>query len=67
MIEVPEAAVLANQINQALKGKRIANSEANHTPHGNTVGQPCPVCGSIIKKKAYLGGAIYYCEGCQVI
>lgn len=31
----------------------------------NTAGKPCPVCGGIIKKEAYLGGAIYYCEGCQ--
>jgi formamidopyrimidine-DNA glycosylase len=31
----------------------------------NTVGNPCPVCGSIIRKEPYLGGAIYYCPGCQ--
>jgi formamidopyrimidine-DNA glycosylase len=31
----------------------------------NTVGQPCPACGGIIQKEAYLGGAIYYCPGCQ--
>lgn len=31
----------------------------------NTVGSPCPVCGTIIKKEAYLGGSIYVCEGCQ--
>ncbi|WMJ87855.1 endonuclease VIII [Anaerocolumna sp. MB42-C2] len=31
----------------------------------NTVGKPCPVCGSIIKKEAYLGGSIYICESCQ--
>jgi formamidopyrimidine-DNA glycosylase len=31
----------------------------------NTVGTPCPVCGTIIRKEAYLGGAIYYCAGCQ--
>jgi formamidopyrimidine-DNA glycosylase len=30
-----------------------------------TVDKPCPVCKSIIKKEAYLGGSIYYCEGCQ--
>ncbi len=33
----------------------------------NTVGTPCPVCGAIIKKEAYLGGSIYFCEGCQKI
>ncbi|MPL99621.1 Formamidopyrimidine-DNA glycosylase [bioreactor metagenome] len=31
----------------------------------NTVGKPCPVCGSIIQKTAYLGGAVYWCPGCQ--
>jgi formamidopyrimidine-DNA glycosylase len=31
----------------------------------NTVGKPCHVCGTIIKKEAYLGGSIYYCEKCQ--
>jgi formamidopyrimidine-DNA glycosylase len=33
----------------------------------NTVGQSCPVCGTLIKKEAYLGGSIYYCAGCQRI
>ncbi len=31
----------------------------------NTVGKPCPECGHIIQKEAYLGGSIYYCGGCQ--
>jgi formamidopyrimidine-DNA glycosylase len=31
----------------------------------NTAGQPCPECGTLIKKEAYLGGSIYYCAGCQ--
>ena len=31
----------------------------------NTVNTPCPVCGMIIKKEAYLGGSIYYCANCQ--
>jgi formamidopyrimidine-DNA glycosylase len=31
----------------------------------NTAGTPCPVCGSLIKKEAYMGGSIYYCEKCQ--
>ncbi len=30
-----------------------------------TSGKPCTVCGSTILKEAYLGGSIYYCEGCQ--
>lgn len=31
----------------------------------NTVGTPCPVCGTTILKEPYLGGSIYVCEGCQ--
>lgn len=31
----------------------------------NTVDKPCPLCGSVILKEAYLGGSIYYCNGCQ--
>jgi formamidopyrimidine-DNA glycosylase len=31
----------------------------------NTVNKPCIVCGTIIKKEAYMGGSIYYCEKCQ--
>jgi formamidopyrimidine-DNA glycosylase len=31
----------------------------------NTVNQPCPKCGDIIKKEAYLGGAVYFCPTCQ--
>jgi len=30
----------------------------------NTVGKPCPVCGKIIIREAYLGGSIYYCPRC---
>ena len=28
---------------------------------------PCPRCGSIIAKEAYLGGSVYYCPECQKI
>lgn len=31
-----------------------------------TIGKPCPVCGSAIKKESYLGGTVYYCEKCQI-
>jgi len=31
----------------------------------NTANKPCPVCGTIIKKEAYMGGTVYYCEKCQ--
>ncbi|WP_055665108.1 endonuclease VIII [Desnuesiella massiliensis] len=30
-----------------------------------TVGKPCPICNTIIRKEAYLGGSIYYCPSCQ--
>lgn len=30
-----------------------------------TVGKSCPECGHTIQKEAYLGGSIYYCDGCQ--
>ena len=33
----------------------------------NTAGQLCPVCRTSIKKEAYLGGSIYYCDRCQGI
>lgn len=31
----------------------------------HTVEEPCPACRSTIRKEPYLGGAIYYCPGCQ--
>jgi formamidopyrimidine-DNA glycosylase len=31
----------------------------------NTVGSPCPVCGTIIEKAAYMGGSVYWCPECQ--
>jgi formamidopyrimidine-DNA glycosylase len=31
----------------------------------NTVGTACPNCGGTIVKAAYMGGSVYYCEGCQ--
>jgi formamidopyrimidine-DNA glycosylase len=31
----------------------------------NSIGTPCPACGTTIKKENYLGGSIYVCEGCQ--
>jgi formamidopyrimidine-DNA glycosylase len=33
----------------------------------NTVNKPCPVCGTIIRKEAYMGGSIYFCENCQAL
>lgn len=28
-------------------------------------GMPCPACGGLIERKAYLGGNVYVCGGCQ--
>ena len=36
---------------------RILNSRAK--------GNPCPVCGTLIEKIQYLGGASYFCPSCQ--
>jgi formamidopyrimidine-DNA glycosylase len=33
----------------------------------NTAGKPCQICGTLIKKEAYMGGSIYYCETCQKV
>ena len=33
----------------------------------NSVGKPCTICGSIIEKENYMGGSIYYCDGCQTV
>jgi formamidopyrimidine-DNA glycosylase len=30
-------------------------------------GQPCPVCGTLVVKEAYLGGSVYYCPSCQPV
>ncbi len=32
-----------------------------------TAGDSCPVCGGILRKETYMGGSIYYCEGCQLM
>ncbi len=31
----------------------------------NTLGTPCPQCGSPIEKAAYAGGSVYFCTECQ--
>jgi formamidopyrimidine-DNA glycosylase len=33
----------------------------------NAVGKPCSVCGTIIEKMQYLGGACYFCPKCQAL
>lgn len=32
-----------------------------------TMDKPCPVCGGTIFKQPYMGGSIYFCNGCQKI
>ena len=32
-----------------------------------TAGMPCPVCGGMIRREAFLGGNIYYCPACQPV
>jgi formamidopyrimidine-DNA glycosylase len=29
------------------------------------VDKPCPVCGGTVVKQQYMGGSIYFCDGCQ--
>lgn len=31
----------------------------------NRLTQPCPLCGGVLRKEAYLGGSIYFCPNCQ--
>jgi formamidopyrimidine-DNA glycosylase len=31
----------------------------------DAAGQPCPVCGAVVEKIQYLGGACYFCPRCQ--
>ena len=33
----------------------------------NTLEKPCPICNGVIKKESYMGGSIYFCDGCQKI
>jgi formamidopyrimidine-DNA glycosylase len=32
---------------------------------GKTYENPCPKCSGVIKKEAYMGGSVYYCQSCQ--
>jgi formamidopyrimidine-DNA glycosylase len=55
-----------------MKGGRDTERDLFDHPGGyktilskNTVDTACPVCGTIIRKEPYLGGAIYFCLSCQ--
>lgn len=47
MLEIPESITLARQLNETVKGKRIADAEAEHTKHGFAwyEGDPCAYAG----------------------
>lgn len=54
-------------------GGRDTERDLHNRPGGyrrimdsRNVGQPCPECGTPIEKIQYLGGACYFCPGCQV-
>ena len=56
----------------AAKGGRDTETDLFGRPGGYktilskyTVNTPCRVCGTVIKKDAYMGGSIYYCAKCQ--
>ncbi|HHX43616.1 MAG TPA: endonuclease VIII [Chloroflexi bacterium] len=68
------AAVKGVLADMTAKGGRDTERDLFGNPGGyttilsrNTVGTPCPACGAVIRKEPYLGGAIYYCPGCQPI
>jgi len=64
MIEIPEAAVLAEQLNEILVGKRIHNVVANHSPHklawfsGDPNDYEALLSGKIVKRAAAFGGMV---------
>ena len=56
----------------ARAGGRSSESGLSGNPGGyvpflskDTLGQECTRCGAIIVKESYMGGAVYYCPGCQ--
>ncbi len=58
----------------AFKGGRDTEKDLFGCPGGyltclskNTLDKPCTACGGTIRKESYMGGSIYYCEGCQKI
>jgi len=58
--------------NMAEEGGRDTEKDLLGNPGGyktrcskNTVGQPCSLCGTLIKKGSFMGGSIYFCPICQ--
>ena len=59
-------------VSMAVRGGRNTELDLFGHPGGyetilckKTFNKPCPLCGIIIKKEAYMGGTIYFCEKCQ--
>ena len=64
MMEIPEAAVLARQLNETVKGKKITQAEAEHSPHkltwyhGDPKKYPDLLKGKTISESYPLGGTL---------
>lgn len=69
MIELPEAVVIARQVNETLRGKRIAQAVAGASPHGFAwyTGDPSEydarLAGKTIGEAGSLGGSIEIAAG----
>lgn len=71
--------ILFNSLKETLKKMVFEGGRDTQTDlYGNNGGyqtilsaktwkNPCPCCGSVIVKEAYLGGSVYYCPECQKI
>jgi formamidopyrimidine-DNA glycosylase len=71
-LDVMYAAVKQVLAVMTMKGGRDTERDLFGQPGGyktilskNTVDTACPACGTAICKEPYLGGAIYFCSGCQ--
>jgi len=72
-----EKQAMFNSVKSTLKtmtdgGGRDTEKDLFNSPGGylsilskNTLLDPCPVCGGILTRQAYLGGNIYFCAVCQ--
>ena len=42
-----------------------SNGGINETVNTNSVGKPCPVCGTFIEKGSAFGSSVFFCLNCQ--
>lgn len=69
MLELPEALVIAGQINEVLGGRRLTEVEAGHTPHGFAFYQGDPALypqlleGLTLDRAEQAGGLVELCLG----